>query len=79
LLNAHEIGITLPVEDQLDPEQSTSAIVVHQPLGNILGIAGDRMQAVGDQLLDQLDAKSLVLDQHDTRLERLALLAYRAL
>ena len=31
LLNAHEIGITLPVEDQLDPEQSTSAIVVHHP------------------------------------------------
>jgi 5-methyltetrahydrofolate--homocysteine methyltransferase len=31
LLNAAEIGITLSEEDQLDPEQSTSAIVVHHP------------------------------------------------
>jgi 5-methyltetrahydrofolate--homocysteine methyltransferase len=31
LLNAEEIGITLSEEDQLDPEQSTSAIVVHHP------------------------------------------------
>jgi 5-methyltetrahydrofolate--homocysteine methyltransferase len=31
LLRADEIGITLTEEDQLDPEQSTSAIVVHQP------------------------------------------------
>ena len=31
LLRAHEIGITLTEEDQLDPEQSTSAIVVHHP------------------------------------------------
>jgi hypothetical protein len=29
LLNAEEIGITLSEEDQLDPEQSTSPIVVH--------------------------------------------------
>ena len=26
-----KIGITLSEEDQLDPEQSTSAIVVHHP------------------------------------------------
>jgi 5-methyltetrahydrofolate--homocysteine methyltransferase len=31
LLNAEEIGITLSEEDQLDPEQSTSAIIVHHP------------------------------------------------
>ena len=31
LLRAEEIGITLADEDQLDPEQSTSAIVVHHP------------------------------------------------
>jgi cobalamin-dependent methionine synthase I len=31
LLRADEIGITLTEEDQLDPEQSTSAIVVHHP------------------------------------------------
>ncbi|HWB50880.1 MAG TPA: methionine synthase [Stellaceae bacterium] len=31
LLRAGEIGVTLTEEDQLDPEQSTSAIVVHHP------------------------------------------------
>jgi 5-methyltetrahydrofolate--homocysteine methyltransferase len=31
LLRGDEIGITLTEEDQLDPEQSTSAIVVHHP------------------------------------------------
>ena len=31
LLRADEIGVTLSEEDQLDPEQSTSAIVVHHP------------------------------------------------
>src|SRR4051812_16481924 len=31
LLHADEIGIALSEEDQLDPEQSTSAIVVHHP------------------------------------------------
>ncbi len=31
LLRAAEIGLTLSEEDQLDPEQSTSAIVVHHP------------------------------------------------
>ncbi|HEX3860430.1 MAG TPA: methionine synthase [Stellaceae bacterium] len=31
LLNASEIGIGLSEEDMLDPEQSTSAIVVHHP------------------------------------------------
>jgi 5-methyltetrahydrofolate--homocysteine methyltransferase len=31
LLRADEIGITLSEEDQLDPEQSTSAIVLHHP------------------------------------------------
>jgi 5-methyltetrahydrofolate--homocysteine methyltransferase len=31
LLRAEEIGIALTEEDQLDPEQSTSAIVVHHP------------------------------------------------
>ena len=31
LLNAEEIGVSLTEEDQLDPEQSTSAIVVIHP------------------------------------------------
>ncbi|HTV45097.1 MAG TPA: methionine synthase [Stellaceae bacterium] len=31
LLRAAEIGVTLSEEDQLDPEQSTSAIIVHHP------------------------------------------------
>src|SRR5579863_1052109 len=31
LLGAQEIGLTLSEEDQLDPEQSTSAIVIHHP------------------------------------------------
>src|SRR5262249_2341361 len=31
LLRAEEIGITLSDEDQLDPEPSSSAIVVHPP------------------------------------------------
>jgi 5-methyltetrahydrofolate--homocysteine methyltransferase len=31
LLRADEIGVALTEEDQLDPEQSTSAIVVHHP------------------------------------------------
>jgi 5-methyltetrahydrofolate--homocysteine methyltransferase len=31
LLRADEIGVVLTEEDQLDPEQSTSAIVVHHP------------------------------------------------
>jgi 5-methyltetrahydrofolate--homocysteine methyltransferase len=31
LLGAEEIGVVLSEEDQLDPEQSTSAIVVHHP------------------------------------------------
>jgi cobalamin-dependent methionine synthase I len=29
--NSAEIGVGLSEEDQLDPEQSTSAIVVHHP------------------------------------------------
>ena len=37
------------------------------------------MEALGDQLLDQLGAGGLVLDQHDTRPECITLLAHRAL
>ena len=42
-------------------------------------VAGDRAQALLDQFLDQLGSGRLVLDQHDTGLEGLALLAHRAL
>src|ERR1700739_4791679 len=42
-------------------------------------VTGDGVQAVGGQLLDQLGARGLVLDQHDARREGLALLAHRAL
>ncbi len=31
LLGAERIGLTISEEDQLEPEQSTSAIVVHHP------------------------------------------------
>jgi 5-methyltetrahydrofolate--homocysteine methyltransferase len=42
LLRAEEIGITLSEEDQLDPEQSTSAIVLHHPRGQIFfSVGGD--------------------------------------
>src|SRR5271163_2623258 len=42
-------------------------------------VAGDGVQAFVDQLLDQLGAGGLVLDQDHARLEGLALLAHRAL
>jgi hypothetical protein len=42
-------------------------------------VAGDRVQTLLDQFLDQLGARGLVLDQDDTRVEGLALLAHRAL
>jgi len=42
-------------------------------------IAGDRVQALLDRFLDQLDARGLVLDQYYLGLEGRALLAYRAL
>ncbi len=42
-------------------------------------VAGDRMQAQLDQFLDQLGARGLVLDQHDTRIESFGLQAHRAL
>ena len=37
------------------------------------------MTAVGDQLLDQLGARGLVLDQHFLRTEQPLLVAHRAL
>src|SRR6266700_6411193 len=40
LLNAAEIGLTLSEEDQLDPEQSTSAIVVHHPQAKYFSVGG---------------------------------------
>src|ERR1700730_8580241 len=42
-------------------------------------VAGDGMQAQLDQFLDPLGARGLVLDQHDTGIEGLGLLAHRAL
>ena len=35
-------------------------------------VARDAMAALGDQLLDQLGARGLVLDQHDARIEQVA-------
>jgi Vitamin B12 dependent methionine synthase, activation domain len=40
LLRAEEIGITLSEEDQLDPEQSTSAIVLHHPQAKYFSVWG---------------------------------------
>ena len=40
-------------------------------------IAGDRMHALRDQLLDQLSAGRLVLDHHDISGKSFALLAHR--
>jgi hypothetical protein len=42
-------------------------------------VAGDRVEAVGDQLLDQLGALRLVLDQHDSGVKGSGLLAHRSL
>ena len=42
-------------------------------------IAGDRVDAIGHQFLDQLGARGLVLDQYDISRKGLALLAYRPL
>jgi 5-methyltetrahydrofolate--homocysteine methyltransferase len=38
LLGAEQIGITLSDEFQLEPEQSTSAIVVHHPQAKYFGV-----------------------------------------
>ncbi|MFZ2005714.1 MAG: methionine synthase [Stellaceae bacterium] len=38
LLDAQAIGVELTDEDQLDPEQSTSAIVVHHPQANYFSV-----------------------------------------
>jgi 5-methyltetrahydrofolate--homocysteine methyltransferase len=38
LLEAHKIGVTLGDEDQLWPEESTSAIVVHHPDAKYFGV-----------------------------------------
>src|SRR5271155_4045419 len=48
-------------------------------LGADLQVARDTMAATLDQLLDQLSARSLVLNQHDGRIEQALLLAYGAL
>jgi hypothetical protein len=42
-------------------------------------VAGDGVEAVGDQLLDQLGARGLVLNQHDTGAEQRVLIAHCAL
>ena len=42
-------------------------------------VARDAVAAVGDQLLDQLGARGLVLNQHFVRTEQALLLAHRAL
>jgi hypothetical protein len=42
-------------------------------------VAGNRVETLGDQLLDQLRARGLVLDQHDIGPEPLILRAHFAL
>src|SRR5271168_242580 len=42
-------------------------------------VARHAVAALDDELLDQLGARGLVLDQHDTRIEQVLLLAHRAL
>src|SRR5438270_3653771 len=42
-------------------------------------IARHAVAALEDELLDQLGARGLVLDQHDSRIEQVLLLAHRAL
>jgi hypothetical protein len=42
-------------------------------------VARDAVAAVGDQLLDQLGARGLVLDQHFVRTEQALLLAHGTL
>ena len=41
--------------------------------------ARDTMAPIGDQILDQLGARGLVLDQHNARTEQALLFAYGAL
>ena len=53
-------------------------VQAHDLVGGRL-VAGDGMAALGDQLLDQLGARGLVLDQHDVGIEQALLLAHRAL
>ena len=48
-------------------------------LGADLQVARDTMAATLDQLLDQLSARSLVLNQHDGRIEQALLLAHGTL
>jgi hypothetical protein len=42
-------------------------------------VARDAMAALGDQILDQLSARGLVLDQHDAGVEQVLLLAQPAI
>ena len=42
-------------------------------------VAGGGVEAIGDQLLDQLGARGLVLDQHDTGAVERVLVAHGAL
>src|SRR5712671_4195315 len=53
-------------------------IKTHDLVGGRL-VAGENMAAVGDQLLDQLGARGLVLDQHLVRTEQAQLLPHGAL
>src|ERR1700758_3606302 len=48
-------------------------------LSHVGWVACDTVAAIGDQFLDELSARGLVLDQHFVRAELAELLAYRAL
>src|SRR5437868_12344489 len=64
--------------DKAALDYSGLRIQTHDLVGGRL-VAGDAMAAVGDQLLDQLGARGLVLDQHLVRTEQAELLPHGAL
>jgi hypothetical protein len=62
--------------------QMDKAVLDHRGLGvhahvRLQRVAGDRAQALLDQFLDQLGVRGFVLEQYDTGLEGLVLLAHR--
>ena len=66
-------NVDKPVLDQRGLRVQTHGLVA----GRL--VPGDAVAAIGDQLLDQLGARGLVLDQHDGRIEQALLLAYGTL
>src|SRR5438270_8610900 len=72
-----EPGSGLGDADKAVLDQRGLRVQTHDLIGGRL-VAGDTVAALGDQLLYQLGAGGLVLDQHDIRVEQALLRAHRA-